>query len=84
MAVTLATYFVAPSAKHRKYRSSRCRAKSSWSLTQTGDFNGDGKADLTWRNNDGSITIWLMNGAKITSATGLLGPGTWNVVPAAP
>src|SRR5205807_925371 len=33
------------------------------------DFNGDGKADILWRNSGtGENTIWLMNGAAISSA----------------
>ncbi len=32
------------------------------------DFNGDGKADLVWRNrNTGANALWLMNGATRTS-----------------
>src|SRR5205814_929432 len=32
------------------------------------DFNGDGKADILWRNSTtGANTIWLMNGAVISS-----------------
>lgn len=31
-----------------------------------GDFNGDGKADLLWRNhNTGDVAIWLLNGAGV-------------------
>ncbi|KJU82876.1 FG-GAP repeat-containing protein [Candidatus Magnetobacterium bavaricum] len=33
-----------------------------------GDFDGDGKRDVLWRNaNTGQIVIWLMNGASIVS-----------------
>jgi hypothetical protein len=36
------------------------------------DFNGDGKADIVWRNeNHGEIIIWLMNGAEWTGAVTL-------------
>jgi hypothetical protein len=43
--------------------------------------NGDGKADLVWRNTtDGSTAIWLMNGTKI-AAPGFPGgvPLTWQI-----
>jgi len=30
-----------------------------------GDFNGDGKSDILWRNQDGSLDIWFMNVAII-------------------
>jgi hypothetical protein len=32
-----------------------------------GDFNGDGKSDLLFQNDDGTPTIWLMNGTSVTS-----------------
>ena len=31
----------------------------------THDFDGDGKSDILWRNVDGDIGIWLMNGSQI-------------------
>jgi len=33
-------------------------------------FNGDGKADILWRNtSSGDVALWLMNGAAIASGT---------------
>jgi hypothetical protein len=32
------------------------------------DFNGDGKSDILWRNKDGSVATWQMNGATVTAA----------------
>jgi hypothetical protein len=29
------------------------------------DFNGDGKADLVLRHTDGTVQVWLMNGAAV-------------------
>jgi hypothetical protein len=44
--------------------------------------NGDGKADLVWRNaSSGAITMWLMNGAATLCAAGILGATTWAVTP---
>ena len=40
---------------------------NSWKIAGTGDFNGDGKSDILWRNDDGSTNIWLMNGANVLS-----------------
>jgi FG-GAP-like repeat/Peptidase M10 serralysin C terminal len=36
----------------------------------TGDFNGDGRADILWRNDNGAVAAWIMNG------NALLGGGT--------
>jgi hypothetical protein len=30
----------------------------SWKTAGTGDFNGDGKADILWRNDNGSVALW--------------------------
>lgn len=32
-----------------------------------GDFNGDGKADILWRNTAGQNALWLMNGTSVSS-----------------
>ena len=37
------------------------------SLADTHDFNGDGKSDIAWRNTNGDVAIWLMNGKQILS-----------------
>jgi FG-GAP-like repeat len=33
------------------------------------DFNGDYKSDILWRNDNGSIAIWQMNGSSVTSSS---------------
>ena len=33
-----------------------------WQVAGTGDFDGDGNADILWQNADGTPAIWLMNG----------------------
>ena len=32
---------------------------TSWTIAGTGDFNGDGRDDILWRNDDGTISDWL-------------------------
>jgi hypothetical protein len=47
----------------------------------TGDFNGDGKADLLWKNNDdGSTAIWLMNGTSTLAAAVVESDPAWKVM----
>jgi hypothetical protein len=34
---------------------------TDWHVAGTGDFNGDGRVDILWRNDDGRVTDWLGN-----------------------
>jgi FG-GAP-like repeat len=48
----------------------------AWKIAGSGDLNGDGSADIVWRNTtDGSVAAWLMHG------TILLGAATLNYSP---
>jgi poly(3-hydroxybutyrate) depolymerase len=40
---------------------------TSWNVAVTGDFNGDGKSDILWRNANGDTLIWFMtpNGTQM-------------------
>ncbi|MEJ0077101.1 MAG: putative Ig domain-containing protein [Alphaproteobacteria bacterium] len=58
-----------------------------WHIAGTADFDGDGKADILWRTDSGSLAIWEMNGTQIkfagyvnngTDAVGAPGPD-WHV-----
>jgi hypothetical protein len=52
----------------------------SWHVAGTGDFNGDGNADILWQNDDGTPAIWLMNSTSIIGGGGLANPGpSWHV-----
>jgi hypothetical protein len=45
------------------------RPDASWSIAGVGDFNADGKSDLLWRNSNGSLVEWLMDGSSIASSS---------------
>jgi hypothetical protein len=32
---------------------------TDWHIASTGDFNGDGRDDILWRNDSGQVTEWL-------------------------
>jgi hypothetical protein len=40
---------------------------STWSIAGTGDFDGDGKTDLLWRDTLGNTAIWFMSGVQVAS-----------------
>ena len=59
---------------------------ASWNVAGLGDFNGDGKSDILWRNNNGALVDWTMNGSQITASQNVtlggssVAPDTsWNV-----
>ena len=48
--------------------------------TALGNFDSDTHADLLWRNRDGTVGVWLMNGASIQSAQNVGTAGNdWHV-----
>jgi hypothetical protein len=54
-------------------------ATAGWQVHGEGDFNGDGKADILWRNaKTGAAMIWLMNGtAKSGGGATSVSPGVY-------
>jgi len=53
---------------------------TAWTIFETGDFDGDGKSDILWRDISGNIAMWFMNGTQITSGP-IIGqiPTTWTI-----
>ena len=43
------------------YASSAISVPLDWHVAGTGDFNGDGRDDVLWRNDSGQLTDWLAN-----------------------
>jgi hypothetical protein len=41
------------------YSNSAVQVTLNWSIAATGDFNGDGRTDILWRNEGGLIVDWL-------------------------
>jgi hypothetical protein len=35
---------------------------NNWQIVETGDYNGDGRDDILWRNSNGALTNWLAQG----------------------
>jgi hypothetical protein len=53
-----------------------------WHVAGTGDFNGDGRADILWRNDNGTTTDWFGTGTGgFTTANNWTGtpPTNWHV-----
>jgi len=56
---------------------------TDWHIIGTGDFNGDGREDLLWRNDSGLLTNWLgtANGGWSTNGAATVNvPTDWSVV----
>jgi hypothetical protein len=56
---------------------------TSWHVAGTGDFNGDGRDDVLWRNGNGALTNWLgqSNGGFVSNDLNALSnlPTSWQV-----
>ena len=53
----------------------------NWGITQIGDFNGDGRSDLIWRNRvTGESVTRLVHKTTIVGGGRMLLDPTWSVV----
>jgi Ca2+-binding RTX toxin-like protein len=41
---------------------------ATFHVVEIGDFNGDGNSDILWRNDNGALAEWLMNGTAISQS----------------
>jgi hypothetical protein len=48
---------------------------AGWTAQGTGDFDGDGRADILWRDASNTMRIWLMNGQTVVSQGAIVGAG---------
>jgi hypothetical protein len=39
---------------------------AEWIVERVGDFNGDGRADALWRHASGTVSIWFIDGTRIS------------------
>ena len=58
---------------------------TDWHVAATGDYNGDGRDDILWRNDSGALANWLASasgGFAYNSAAGITQvPTSWHVEP---
>jgi hypothetical protein len=51
-----------------------------WKVPKVADFNGDGKADILWRHDDGTVVLQLMSGVVVANTVTILGPdANWGI-----
>jgi FG-GAP-like repeat len=53
----------------RNYLNPTSKVDNSWKISGLGDFNADSKSDILWRNDNGDVDMWLMDGPNIRTAS---------------
>ena len=68
---TLATWAMSnsqvTSGEEDRFQGNIAAPDASWSVAGIGDFSGNGATDILWRNQNGSLVDWGMNGSQIAS-----------------
>ena len=55
--------------------------RTDWSIVGQRQLNNSFPADLIWRNTNGDLAIWFMNGTQVVSAPDLGNvPTSWSIV----
>jgi hypothetical protein len=49
---------------------------TSFTIAQTGDYNGDGMSDIAWIDGSGNVAIWFMNSTTVASTAAVGNVGT--------
>ena len=50
-------------------------------IVASSDFNGDGKSDILWQNDNGQVAIWELNGTTVIGGGVVGNPGpSWEVI----
>ena len=53
---------------------------STWKFATTGDFNGDGMADVVWTDPSNNVYLWTSNGGGFTSSFVARNAAGWSIV----
>jgi alpha-tubulin suppressor-like RCC1 family protein len=62
-----------PSGSYTAWFPANVGAGSGWDVYKVGDFDGDGREDLFWRNGNGATAVWYLNGPNIANVQFLAG-----------
>ncbi|HJR61718.1 MAG TPA: FG-GAP-like repeat-containing protein [Vicinamibacterales bacterium] len=57
---------------------------AGWHMAGSADFNRDGRSDLAWQHDDGTLAVWFMDGGRMLSGElvtpALIGDLDWRIV----